>query len=652
MTQAALVLLAAFSAPVQGMSPAEPCQDAGTHLERLPFAIASFGAAALGEHVYVLGGHVGRKHAHSIENLSARFGRFPSSDPGAFEDLPGGTPVQGTALVAVGARVVRIGGLFAANAVGEPEELWSTRECSAYDPETRTWSALPPLPRPRSSHDAAVVGSRIFVVGGWELAGSSRAPSWHDDALVLDLAAPEPCWASLPQPFHRRALALAASESELWVMGGLDDLGDVSTEVEVYDLATESWRSGPELPESGFGAAAATLGERVVVSAGSGTVWRANAEGSGWERFDELAIPRFFHRLVPAGEGRLVAIGGAAGEAHTSWIEYASASPADGPMRVRNAGIACDTEARERQGMVLCGDELLVFGGNGGERERRFESASFVTESWSIDLLSGTASRTADLPQARQSTCTALSPLSSDLAFSVGGLGHDGESERSSADVLAYSFETRRWSTLSARLPSSATQLGLAVHDDILWALGGMEFDPDREPPYEILDQVSRFDPRGPSPSFVEAAFTLPRPRRAFASAAIGREVYVVGGAGPSFSELAADAGKLDLESGGWTPISAPSRPRLMASLVPLAGKLYLFGGSVVESDGSRRADRRLEVYDPATDHWEIAIDELPFATEGARMLAWRGRLLVASTHATDGLLSLHFLVPRADERP
>ena len=46
------------------------------HAVWLPRAVASFGAARLGSHLYVYGGHVGRTHRHSTENLSDVFARY------------------------------------------------------------------------------------------------------------------------------------------------------------------------------------------------------------------------------------------------------------------------------------------------------------------------------------------------------------------------------------------------------------------------------------------------------------------------------------------------------------------------------------------------------------------------------------------------
>jgi N-acetylneuraminic acid mutarotase len=44
-------------------------------------------------------------------------------------------------------------------------------EAWVYDPRTDRWSALPPMPTPRHGHGAAVVGNRIFLMGGGEKVG-------------------------------------------------------------------------------------------------------------------------------------------------------------------------------------------------------------------------------------------------------------------------------------------------------------------------------------------------------------------------------------------------------------------------------------------------------------------------------------------------
>jgi hypothetical protein len=52
---------------------------------------------------------------------------------------------------------------------------------------------MPPLSSPRSTHDAVVVGSKIYVVGGWSLpGGGSENAEFLDTALVFDLAQVDP----------------------------------------------------------------------------------------------------------------------------------------------------------------------------------------------------------------------------------------------------------------------------------------------------------------------------------------------------------------------------------------------------------------------------------------------------------------------------
>lgn len=287
----------------------------------LPEAITSFGAAVLGDRVYVYSGHIGEAHAHSKANLSRRFSRVNLRSGDAWETLPMQTPLQGLALVAVGERVVRIGGMQPQNGPGEDEDLRSVAEVAAFDPRTRQWSPLPELPEPRSSHDAAVVGSTIYVVGGWQLNHGSK---WHSTAWKLDTAASNPAWKPLPEPpFHRRALTLVAWGDKLWAIGGMTEKGP-SGEVHELDLATSQWSAKPTLPGKpieGFGCAAAVDQSQLIVSTMSGQLLRIGPTDSTWSTAGQLTLGRFFHRLVPTENG-LLSIGGASSRGHLTTVEY------------------------------------------------------------------------------------------------------------------------------------------------------------------------------------------------------------------------------------------------------------------------------------------------------------------------------------------
>jgi uncharacterized GH25 family protein/N-acetylneuraminic acid mutarotase len=292
----------------------------------LPEAVSSFGAAVVDGWLYVYGGHIGREHEHSAANLSRHFRRVSLDGLGQWEELPMQMPLQGLAVVAHGGKIYRIGGLNALNPTADDEEdLRSTAEFAVYDPNTENWSALTPLPVPRSSHNAVVMGGRLYVVGGWQLEGSSPG-TWQPDALVYDLAKPEAGWQTLPQPpFKRRALAVSHWRGRLVALGGMDDNSEVSRRVDLFDPQTGTWTEGPELPGdgmAGFGISACNLGGRLYASGIRGTVWCLNDAGSAWEEAAHMSTGRFFHQLLPAGSGGLLAVAGASHDGHLADIEW------------------------------------------------------------------------------------------------------------------------------------------------------------------------------------------------------------------------------------------------------------------------------------------------------------------------------------------
>jgi hypothetical protein len=157
-----------------------------------------------------------------------------------------------------------------------------------------------------------VVGDTLVVAGGWQMNGAGKDPEWFDTMLLLDLAKPGAKWESVPQPFKRRALAMADFGGKVYVIAGLTDDGGTSHEVDVFDPATRKWTTGPQIPGdrmNGFSPAAVVLDGHLYVSPADGTVYRL--AGDKWEPTATLKTPRFVHRVVPAGGGKLLALGGA-----------------------------------------------------------------------------------------------------------------------------------------------------------------------------------------------------------------------------------------------------------------------------------------------------------------------------------------------------
>ena len=292
-------------------------------------AVASFGAVVHDGALFVYGGHVGRTHAHSIENISPGFRRLVLEPGRTWEELARGPLLQGTALVSDGTAIYRVGGMMASNATAaEPAVLHSSRSAARYSVAADRWEPLPDLPAGRSSHAAVVTGGVLYVVGGWQLRGPDKDPVWADTVLALDLEGGT-AWRAIPAPFKRRALAAGTAGGRIYALGGLTQEAGPVLRVEVLDLKAGSWSVGPDLPGGGrllgFGVAAASHRDRVFVSLADGNVHSLVPGAHAWELVATLEIARFMHELVSFGD-QLLAVGGAAHGGYLATIEIVSIS--------------------------------------------------------------------------------------------------------------------------------------------------------------------------------------------------------------------------------------------------------------------------------------------------------------------------------------
>ncbi len=302
--------------PAPQVDPNSGASVAPSGLPDLPEELTSFGAAIAGDKVYVYGGHTGSAHSYSIDEQSDRFWCLDLGDTAnGWQKLSSGPSLQGLALVAMGDRVIRIGGFTAMNKAGEDHDLQSQSSVAVYDPASQAWSDLPSLPEARSSLDAAVLGNKVYVFGGWNLRGDSDESQWHSTAWSLDLSDASAKWQPLASPtFQRRAISVAALDGKLFVIGGMQADGGPTTKVDVYDPASDSWTVGHPIPGSGmsgFGSSAFATGGHLYVSTMDGFVHGLADDQKLWTTIAKADPARFFHRMLPTDDSHLLMIGGA-----------------------------------------------------------------------------------------------------------------------------------------------------------------------------------------------------------------------------------------------------------------------------------------------------------------------------------------------------
>jgi len=292
-------------------------------LPPLPTAVSSLGAATADGYLYVYGGHAGKTHSYDTKSVLGTFHRVKLDGGTTWEALPGGPILQGMNLASHEGKIHRIGGMEPKNAPGELSDNHSSTSFACYNPQAKIWEELTPLPVGRSSHDVAVLGSKIVVVGGWCMKGKGEKPLWHDTTLIFDLANRAAGWKAIPQPFQRRALTTATLADKVYIIGGMTTEGAERT-TNILDVETGKWTSGPPMPgpdRTGFSPSSATIGGRLILNASAGPVYRLTTDGKAWEKVGEARTKRMVARLVPHGEVGIL-VGGASGGSNVAAVEF------------------------------------------------------------------------------------------------------------------------------------------------------------------------------------------------------------------------------------------------------------------------------------------------------------------------------------------
>jgi N-acetylneuraminic acid mutarotase len=150
-----------------------------------------------------------------------------------------------------------------------------------YDPTVDTWKALAPMPSRRGSALAAVVGDKIYVIGGAATIPGSKELAIYPTRPHMSVGTVEEynpaanTWrerSSMPTP--RNHAAIGVVNQKIYVIGGrvgaafIGMASDVSV-VEEYDPATDQW-SGPRarMPIARSALGAGVFGGRIFVAGG------------------------------------------------------------------------------------------------------------------------------------------------------------------------------------------------------------------------------------------------------------------------------------------------------------------------------------------------------------------------------------------------
>ncbi|HEX2274548.1 MAG TPA: kelch repeat-containing protein [Acidimicrobiales bacterium] len=183
-----------------------------------------------------------------------------------------------------------------------------------------------------------------------------------------------------PLPLARTEVAGTMWQGLVAVVGGITADGAASNQVDLFDPASDRWRSGPPLPLLLHHAGAAALGDRLYVIGGYSSrralgqpvaqVWSLGPGEERWRQEPSLSAPRAALAVVAVGD-RLVAVGGMpeGGLRRTEVLTPGAGGWRPGPDLL---------EAREHLALAASGGRVYAIGGRVGSLESNLRSV----ESW------------------------------------------------------------------------------------------------------------------------------------------------------------------------------------------------------------------------------------------------------------------------------
>lgn len=261
----------------------------------------------------------------------------------------------------LGGKIYVLGG-FAEPSLSNLSSMTITNRVEVYDPATNEWTTRAPLPVGLHHAAAVVAENRLYVIGGYRQAFLAL---WHPVATVYMYDPDKNAWTErAPMPTPRGALAVAEFSGKFYAIGGYDGSGNKAA-VEVYDPAADTWTARSPLPTPRDHLAAATAGGNIYAIGGRvnqsyarnlSIVEAYDPAADRWTKVADLPTAR---SGITAGviRGAIYVLGGEAPEGtfHTN--------EAYTPATDRWHSAASMPTGRHGLGSAVIGDRLYVISG-------------------------------------------------------------------------------------------------------------------------------------------------------------------------------------------------------------------------------------------------------------------------------------------------
>lgn len=462
------------------------------------------------------------------------------------------------------------GGMAADNRVSGQHE--------GYDPAIDSWKSGEELPVPVQHAMAVTWQGTPTVIGGWRTEGTDNRVATDRVWRVVNSR-----WAELPPLLQPRAAAAAAVVGDrIVVTGGVDAQGRLLATTEIFDGS--AWKLGAPIPAPRQMLGAASDGKLVYVIGGSnGTADLATVETydpatDTWTTLPEIPGRRSDFGLAYT-DGRLVVAGGLS------------------QGRVLDSVVALDITTQSwnglpdlatgRHGMAAAGvgKTVYVIGGSTAVGDANLTASAEALEL--APRKPQPAPEWRALPDAPTERLMMASAVLGDEIWVAGGMTH-GETL---ATVQTYNAKTGVWAD-KPPLPIPLHHATAAAYRGEMVVIGGATDN--------LADASNKvFAFRGDK---WEELPPLNRGRAAPAAAVVGDKLVVVGG--QDDKQLVAQTEVFDGRE--WTEAADLPTPREHLAAVSDGVYVYTVGGRALSADENSAAFER---FDPASGNWETLPD-------------------------------------------
>ena len=170
------------------------------------------------------------------------------------------------------------------------------------------WQRLQDMPEVRSEMEAAAIGNKIYVVGGLNNRGEAT-----NTVFIFDTK--DAVWSlGTPMSLSLHHAGAASYDEKLYIVGGYLDAWIPSNSLLIYDSKTNTWTIGPDMPTPRGALTAQFLdGKLYAIGGFSGDVLSVNEvydpKTDTWETKSEMPTPRE-HLTSAILDDQLYVIGG------------------------------------------------------------------------------------------------------------------------------------------------------------------------------------------------------------------------------------------------------------------------------------------------------------------------------------------------------